>query len=148
MGNKFILLIQRMISGSRWKRFITSTWSKWTLRFGRSACHNTFSTRLHSQIRRVDFGNSRALAAVDREQRNSIMNALNGQKGVKAIYDAMFERHAHDVLIQGNRSLNLRIVRRDGKQKDVYATTTFPTYEQQNASRIKHPDCYMPRFTS
>jgi len=93
--------------------------------------HNDFSSReymLGSEELVLQY--STALANVGRAQLNSIMNAVNGQIGAEAIYGALFERHAHDVLLQGNRSLNLRVVRGDGKQKDLYATTTFPVNRQ------------------
>lgn len=75
---------------------------------------------------------STALAAVGREQLNSIMNAVNGQVGAEAVYGALFEIHAHNVLLEGNRSFNVRVVRRDGKQKDLCATTTIPVNSEMH----------------
>ena len=51
------------------------------------------------------------------------MNSIKGEKGAEAVYDILFEQHAHEVLCRADVTLNIRVVRRDGKNKYGNATT-------------------------
>jgi hypothetical protein len=94
--------------------------------------YNEFSKRdyiLGSEELTVEY--YRALASVGRDHLSTIMNVVNGQEGAEAVYGALFEKYAHDMLQHDNRELKIRVVRRDGKQKAVYASTTLPVEENK-----------------
>ena len=60
------------------------------------------------------------------QQLRAFMQGVKSEKGVEALYGILFEVHAHKILRDGNRDLKIRVVRRDGKDKNVFAETKLP----------------------
>jgi len=97
------------------------------------ADHNTFqeegyvlgSTDLTSLL-------SKSLAQCGKDQLRTFMNTIRGQRGAEAMYGTLFEYHAHEVLCRPRVTLNLKVVRYDGKNKYGYATTKIQLEGERN----------------
>ena len=89
--------------------------------------HNRFDSEWYvlgsNQIRK-EFHDKLVKAGRDKVQ--SFMASVNGLRGGEALYGLLFEIHAHDFLRNIKGQVNIRVVRRDGKNKNQYATIRIP----------------------
>ena len=54
------------------------------------------------------------------------MGAIKGGRGAEGLYGLLFELFAHDFLRHVKGDVNIRVVRKDGKNKNQYATVKLP----------------------
>lgn len=69
---------------------------------------------------------SATLANLGKAQFQLFMTNMKYEKGGEALYGLLFEIHAHNYLRHAKNGVNFRVVRRDGKNKNQYATVQIP----------------------
>lgn len=76
---------------------------------------------------------STALEVAGKDALTTFMNGIYGQSGAEAVYGMLFEKFAHNMLMNDNknREFNIRVVRKDGKEKLLWATVKIPVSQDK-----------------